>query len=486
MAEAGLSKAAKKRRNKKSGQNKQNGAGKEEEDLDDLIEQMNGKSNGNGNANGNTNNNQNAKKNKKGNNNNATNNQPNTNAQQKKTTEQPQGEVAQPTTNEAPATSGNPNAIRLLGDSGPDYPYGQTNPPSISIPKLFPKGDYPHGEEMFYLPVTTPEEIKENNREALYEDTLSDLRRAAESHRQVRKYAQSLIKPGAKIIDVATKLEDMNRKLVEEKGLEAGIAFPTGMSLNNCAAHWTPNPGDNTVLKYDDVMKVDFGTQVRGRIIDCAFTVAFNPKYDNLLKAVKEATNVGIKTAGIEVRLYDIGAAIQEVMESYEVEIEPGKPIRVKAIENLNGHSIAPYIIHGGKTVPIIKRGEQSIRMEEGELYAIETFGSTGKGRVVDGDDCSHYMKVHDAPRAELRTARSKQLLTHITKTYGTLAFCKRWLERSGEEKYQMALKNLCDVGLVRDYPPLNDVKGSYVAQYEHTIFLRPTRKEVISRGEDY
>lgn len=32
-----------------------------------------------------------------------------------------------------------------------------------------------------------------------------------------------------------------------------------------------------------------------GRIIDCAFTVTFNPKYDKLLEAVKEATNTGIK-----------------------------------------------------------------------------------------------------------------------------------------------------------------------------------------------
>ncbi len=41
-----------------------------------------------------------------------------------------------------------------------------------------------------------------------------------------------------------------------------GIAFPTGCSLNYVAAHWTPNAGDKTVLQYDDVMKVDFGTQV--------------------------------------------------------------------------------------------------------------------------------------------------------------------------------------------------------------------------------
>lgn len=48
------------------------------------------------------------------------------------------------------------------------------------------------------------------------------------------------------------------------------------------------------------------------------------------------------------------------------------------------------------------------------------------------------------------------------------------------------ALKQLCDAGLVNAYPPLCDVRGSYVAQYEHTILLRPTCKEVLSRGDDY
>ena len=35
----------------------------------------------------------------------------------------------------------------------------------------------------------------------------------------------------------------------------------------------------------------------------------------------------------------------------------------VKSIRNLNGHSIAPYQIHAGKTVPIVKGGEAT-RME--------------------------------------------------------------------------------------------------------------------------
>jgi methionyl aminopeptidase len=63
------------------------------------------------------------------------------------------------------------------------------------------------------------------------------------------------------------------------------------------------------------------------------------------------------------VRLCDVGEAIQEAMESYEVEID-GKVYPVKSIRNLNGHSIAPYVIHGGKTVPIVKGGE-AIKMEE-------------------------------------------------------------------------------------------------------------------------
>lgn len=57
--------------------------------------------------------------------------------------------------------------------------------------------------------------------------------------------------------------------------------------------------------------KVDFGTHIKGRIIDTAFTVAFNTIYDNLLLAVQDATNTGIKEAGIDARLSDIGEKIQ-------------------------------------------------------------------------------------------------------------------------------------------------------------------------------
>ncbi len=84
------------------------------------------------------------------------------------------------------------------------------------------------------------------------------------------------------------------------------------------------------------------------------------------------------------------------------------------------------------------------------------------------------------------RLPRTKHLLNVVNENFGTLAFCRRWLDRLGESKYLMALKNLCDLGIIDPYPPLCDAKGSYTAQFEHTILLRPTCKEVVSRGDDY
>jgi len=368
----------------------------------------------------------------------------------------------------------------------------QTSPPRVKVADLFPDGEYPHGEEVDYLNDNAHRTTNEEKRhlDRMNSDFVSDFRQAAEVHRQVRGWAQKNIKPGMSITEIAEGIEDGTRHLTGHMGLEegdnikGGVAFPTGLSRNNCAAHYSPNAGNKMVLDKDDVIKVDFGVHLNGRIVDSAFTMTWNPVYDNLLAAVKDATNTGIKEAGIDVRVCDIGAAIQEAMESYEVEIK-GTSYPVKAIRNLTGHNIAPWQIHGGKSVPIVKGGDQT-KMEEGEVFAIETFGSTGKGYVHDDMEVSHYAKRVDAPKVALRVSSAKTLLNSITKNFGTLPFARRYLDRLGHDKYLLGLNNLVSAGIVEAYPPLCDIKGSYTAQFEHTLLLRPTCKEVISRGDDY
>jgi len=366
----------------------------------------------------------------------------------------------------------------------------QTEPePTIPISKLFPSGKYPEGEIMEHpldlnnYRMTSAEKKQQDD---MFDAVYQEARQAAEVHRQARQWFQkNVVKPGLKMIDLAESLENKVRQLIEDQPLKAGIAFPLGCSLNNCAAHYTPNPGDDTVLGQDDVVKFDLGTHINGRIIDCAFTMCFNPKYQPLLDAVREATNTGIKTAGIDVRLCDVGEAIQEVMESHEIELD-GKVYPIKCVRNLNGHNIERFRIHAGKTVPIVKGGPET-KMEENEFYAIETFGSTGKGYVQEVGDCSHYMKDYNKMSfPSLRDKSAKDLLSVIDKNFGTLAFARRYLDRAGQPKHLLSLRNLVKSEAVIPYPPLCDIRGSYVAQYEHTIVLRPTCKEVISRGDDF
>lgn len=363
------------------------------------------------------------------------------------------------------------------------------------IATFYPDGIYPEGEWMDYqqdfnLARTTDEEKRYLARSKENEQHWNDVRKGAEIHRRVRRNVQNKLQPGMTLTDIANIIEDATRKFTGAEDLtkmenpkSQGIGFPTGLSINHCAAHFTPNAGDTTILKREDVMKIDIGVQVNGNIVDSAWTVAFDHQYDNLLTAVKEATYTGIKESGIDVRLTDIGEAIQEVMESYEVEIN-GKTYAVKPCRNLCGHNIGPYKIHSGKSVPIVKNGDNT-KMEEGEHFAIETFGTTGRGYVVPGGECSHYAKNTEST-ALPSLSRAKQLLNTIDKNFGTLPFCRRYLDRLGEDKYLFALNNLVRQGIVQDYPPLNDIQGSYTAQFEHTILLHPHKMEIVSKGDDY
>ena len=170
---------------------------------------------------------------------------------------------------------------------------------------LYPDGQYPEGEIVEYRNEnafrTTNEEKRHLDR--MNTDFLNEYRHGAEIHRQVRQYAQKNIKPGQTLTEIAEGIEDSVRALTGHPGLEegdnikGGMGFPTGLSLNHCAAHYTPNAGNKTVLQKEDVMKVDFGVHINGRIVDSAWTMAFDPVYDNLLAAVRDGTNTGVKVS---------------------------------------------------------------------------------------------------------------------------------------------------------------------------------------------
>lgn len=225
----------------------------------------------------------------------------------------------------------NAGSVPLTGETGkkkkkrkpkkkkkkPAAPTEQSSPPRVSLSDLFAPGEYPVGQLLGYAhddvntARTTAEELRHLGRPQLEDPAfLDEYRKAAEVHRQVRHWVQENAKPGQSIRDLAEGIEDGVRALLANEGLEpgdslkSGMGFPTGLCLNHEVAHYTPVPGQkDVVLQYEDVMKVDFGVHINGWIVDSAFTMAFDPMYDNLLAAVKDATNTGIKVGNIIERL---------------------------------------------------------------------------------------------------------------------------------------------------------------------------------------
>jgi methionyl aminopeptidase len=154
-------------------------------------------------------------------------------------------------------------------------------------------------------------------------------------------------------------------------------------------------------------------------------------------------------------------------MESYEIEIK-GNTIPVKAVRNITGHNILRYHIHGDKQVPFIKT-KTNQRMEEGDIFAIETFGSTGKAYLRDDVGVYGYGRNEHISATGLHHASAKSLLKTIDDNFGTLVFARRQLERlPGVKNYHLGMRSLVNSGIVESYAPLVDVPGSFIAQFEH------------------
>lgn len=321
-------------------------------------------------------------------------------------------------------------------------------------------------------------------------DVIGSLEYAATIHKEVRRFLQPYLRPGIKLVDIAKLIELKTIELSNQsKSINKGIGFPVGLSVNECVAHWHPISTNNSVLNKNDIIKIDFGTEANGWIIDSAFTVCFDAKYDILMEAVKEATQTGIKNIGIDVDIGEWGKQIQEVMESYEITLN-GKTYPIKAINNLGGHNITKGIIHGGMFLPSVdlrKTLPQNYRFKEG-VYAVETFGSTGDNHVNENGDSTLYRVNLNKTNynSELKLDSTKKLLRKIKNNFSTLPFTDRYVELFNISNYKTHLKILSNHNYLYSYPPLCVNKGAFSAQYEHTIYIGDNTKIIFSNGEDY
>ncbi|NJE84706.1 type II methionyl aminopeptidase [Thermococcus sp. CX2] len=278
--------------------------------------------------------------------------------------------------------------------------------------------------------------------------------KAGEIARQVKKEVIDLIKPGARLYDIAEFIE---KRIVELGGKPA---FPCNLSINEIAAHYTPYKGDETVLKEGDYLKVDIGVHVDGYIADTALTVRVGMEEDDLMAAAKEALENAISVIRAGVKISEIGKAIEETIRGYGF----------NPIVNLSGHKIERYKLHAGISIPNVYRPADSYELKEGDVIAIEPFATTGAGQVIEVPPALIFVYLRDRP---VRMIQARRLLMHIKREYNTLPFAYRWLQGfMSDNQLKLALAQLDRVGAIYSYPILREVRGGLVTQFEHTVIV--------------
>ena len=283
-------------------------------------------------------------------------------------------------------------------------------------------------------------------------EEIEDWRRAGKMAAEALAFGAKLITPGASVKDVCDKIDG---KIVELGGRPA---WPTQVSLNDCAAHFTPDPDETRVFK-DEVVCLDVGVHVNGRVGDNACTVDLSGKHQGVVDASKAALEAAAKVLKIGMRVNEVGKVIQR-----EIESRGFRPIR-----NLSGHTIKDWEIHAHPSVPNYDDNDDAV-LEDGQVIAIEPFATDGVGSVYEMDQANIFSL---GARRPVRSQYARDALAFIEKNYRNLPFTTRWLAKElGVGKAGLAIRELIRAGCLHQHPPLVEQGHGMVAVTEATFLI--------------
>lgn len=208
-----------------------------------------------------------------------------------------------------------------------------------------------------------------------------------------------MVKPGA----TAHELEMKAREMVAKDGDELAFlgyvsghdepAYESGLccSVNDVIVH-SPAGQNGVRFEEGDVVTLDFGIIHKGFYSDMARTVmagkALNEDDERLIQGTYEAFDAGLAAAKIGNALGDVGYAVQQTAEKYNL----GYPT------TLCGHGVGREL-HEEPRVPNFGKPGRGQKIVEGLVIAIEPMMTLGSGELYVDQD-GHSFRTKDGSRS--------------------------------------------------------------------------------------
>lgn len=293
------------------------------------------------------------------------------------------------------------------------------------------------------------------------ESYIQDFLTAGSLAGQVRAYGKSLICKGASYNDVILKIR-------EKIALLGAIpAFPPQIALNDVAAHFLPQPGQDIIFS-NEVVKLDVGICFNGAIGDCAVTVDLSGKHQHLIDAAEAALLAAESIIKVGLPVREIGKIIEETICSFGLQ-----PVR-----NLCGHGLGFFKVHTAPLIPNYHDNSKAV-IQPNMTFAIEPFATNGKGMIYEEGESTLFSLLSSRPT---HSQPAQEVLSYI-KGFKALPFCIHDLTQAGMSLMtaKLGLYELVQSNAVAAYPPLVEETHGMVAQAENSIFVDKKGKVTVT-----
>ena len=301
---------------------------------------------------------------------------------------------------------------------------------------------------------------------------------------KVRTFLDNIESDSVKLIDIVKFIENQITQKFRGNNKNNNIAFPVGVGVNNVCAHDTcySDSDDRRFNLNLDLIKIDFGIQKDGIIIDNAFTYSRNINDTNLVNVSKYIVDKVIKNIKKDSVICDIQSLADRSLNEFNRE----NNTNFVAVSNLAGHQIKRNLIHADDKQLIypnnlVNKNESLIQGDS--FYAIEFFISDGINKFPDMvvENITHFMvkpnKLKKLEKMDIYNKPFHNIRIIILEYFGTLPFCQRFIQERinvSTTEIDEFLNYLFQIGVINEYPAIIDNKGPNVkvSQHEETIYV--------------